>query len=338
MGKRALIIALIFISLKVHAQVYRFHNYNSVINKAEQSFITGNYIVADSFYKIAFKINPRPQATDIQNALVNSLKADKHHSGFAYAFMLSKLGVSSSYFKKNSFIFSKLNKDRQWDQLLNEADHRRKQIDVNNFEVISTLKRYSEATENLIKEYYSDFNSYSSVSAGIRIYSDSLFNFLNKYGYLSEYTIGVNMKDDTTLAPPIFSNIISYSRYVFNKDGSIEVAYNDHFEKLLIKALNDGKISPYDFYSVYTDKDFISIRFNAAYCENNIVFLPYMEEKDIEAVNKKRQKYGLPGLREYIKLLQYYFRNKNSNLFLLHLNIRPDKPVHDNQNTIKIPL
>ncbi|WP_439880472.1 hypothetical protein ACSX1A_15100 [Pontibacter sp. MBLB2868] len=290
--------------------------YHPAINEAEINIVQEDYSAALAAYQLAFSEVPDPFARDYYNAAVCALLVNDQKQTFDYLEKLVVKGVSLSYLE-NQEVFSDLQKSRKWRKFRKKYPKYRREY----------REKVNEDLRADLDELYARDEYFRQAKGGYRVYGDTLqkiekantkrfLDWVEKYGYPGESLIGVA---DTLEQLPRFYIVIQ-------RQTKARKGYD--FTDMLTQAVEQGKMEPHAAAYLmdqqsgdnrYSSKPFIKV--NCSTCKDDKTFEgidQYFEksrtDRELEAINKRRNKLGLESLEEYKKKVLY---SKRDNRFKL---------------------
>ncbi|CAM1364322.1 hypothetical protein [Tenacibaculum xiamenense] len=173
------------------------NNYDNLIFKAENNILDKEYYKAENNFIEAFS-DGRYFSTDINNALITSLKTKNWEKALFYSSKLVERGVGLSFFEKE--VFNEFKNTIQWGKFLQKVDVLHevylKNIDRELIDSIKILREIDQSKYCLIPSGRVELKDAFKKT----IFLDSLLNklFINR-GFPSEKLIGVSLKGDTII-------------------------------------------------------------------------------------------------------------------------------------------
>ena len=229
--KKWTLIFVIFFCNSIIAQNFELKNeklrtYYIIINDAELNIVDNDLKKADDNYQKAFFILKEPNAKDIYNSMLVSIKlknfddADKNYS------ILQSLGFS---FDKNFF---ELNFPSGFKS---KYESKLKTIDENYRKTLDSLFYIDQKYRKLSNGNYKRFQK--EITYGDSIASTSLLKLIQTKGFPNEYNIGLENEDKRFFHKFYF---IIWHQLATNLYSPQVVNFSDEISK----ALNIGKITP----------------------------------------------------------------------------------------------
>ena len=228
MMKRILLIMVCFLGKAYHCQDYTLQNkpllhYYDLVNKAENHITKKSSDSAFVHYKLAFKKNKQPPAIDLYNSMLVALKLNKQKFASGKFRSLQCLHYQfEDDFAKNMHASTKQTKCRNI-------------IDENYRSELDKLYVIDQKYRKLSKGNYAQYRN--ELTQTDSIVAVKLMQLISKKGFPNEYDIGLSSANKDFMQNFYFiihhqlaTNI--YSPQIVN------------FSNLLVKALNDGKITP----------------------------------------------------------------------------------------------
>lgn len=322
MKKYSLLLILIFTNF-ISAQDIELKNpkliqYYNYINQAEINIIKDKLSKANNFYELAFKTFKFPQAKDLYNSLIVSLKLKKNKEAFN---KFHKLECLNYTFKENFITknFGNLKKIEKKD--CNNI------IDIDYKKKLDSLFEIDQYYRNISNRNYKKFQK--EITKNDSIASKGLYELIQKKGFPNEYNIGLGT-----------SNSLMYHKFYYiiwhqlatNLYSSQKVNFSDEISK----ALNNGKIRP-DIaaqlielnngnlafssfhFKIFSFNEIISSLSNKEKEEIDCCYISKYSlkenrdqkfDKSIEEINIRRKKIGLGSLEEELKKNIYNIEKK----------------------------
>ncbi len=333
-----LLYILLFLSISANSQNYL--NYYSEISKAEVENYNSKYKKADSIYSNAFKLVKRPFKIDFLFAALNAVNINDTSKVFEYLLKGFDVGLELrlikekeelNYFLKNSKLYTILKKEKR---IRNKGY--KKSLDKEISKMINKLKRIDHRYRpdlwfSILGEKYC-WRKIKECDS--KVYSELQMIF-NKYGYPGFSKIGENMTGKYD-----FNDISLFLRHM-----SLERI--DSISPVLIKAIKDGELYPYQYASAidykvcYRGSNKLNIRNNSVYIEQQIYGTLFSNGictvvNNFNIADSLRKIIGLDSIRNFVKV-----RNKiyNYKAYTLEGYVRREfinKKFVDKPDTIEI--
>ena len=303
-------------------------SYNVEINKAELAITNKNFTSAETHYLAAFKINETPPAIDLQNAITTAIKNGKLDLSFELCRKLASLGVGRRYFEQRKF--APLNQMKGWQEILYYAERKKEEFKNENSALYEMQKEHFAVTRASFNDISSD--SMLLLSKKKREIENRLLDIFRRNGYLSEYKIGVNLKEDTLITDPVFTEIIEWNYIVQLSTHEQAYLIPDTFYSIL-KTAHDQGLVPYDYIErVVSNQSVDSLRLprpDVAHCKVYLCASTASPEK----IDVGRKLLGLCTYDEYLQKIRYSVDNAkddfNISPIVKHLTFRNSMQTND---------
>ncbi|WP_162903371.1 hypothetical protein [Taibaiella koreensis] len=282
--------------------------YNEKICAAELAVIDHSYDQAGTLYEEAFKLNPKPLVNDLYNALMVAIAQQNAKEAFAYASNLASLGVGASFFERKAAFFW-LKKMSAWPKLVKQAKAGKKYVNLQ-----SELNALAQEHQRIIDKSYQNVSSdtLNVLSTKKKEIEQKLQVLFDKNGgYLSEYEIGVNIKDDTVIVPPIFTDILKM-RYVDLSSHQVYYMSQDSIAQMLMQAEREGKVSFEFMAGNLTNASIDSAAVKSVLLSGCNFYLCLLPGQTESAINDRRKALGLCSVGEYLKKIHFNVSNPHS--------------------------
>ncbi len=323
--KNLFYMSLLFISVFSNAQIFELKNqqlrkYYELINTAENKIIDGQYKKAFHFYKKAFKINKEPNAKDLYNSLKVAQKIDE------------KAFVKKQYHKLKCLKFKYLDELKVAENLKVNNAKCENTIDENYRKKLDSLVKIDQHCRKISKGDYDEYKR--EIGKSDSICPLNLLELIKEKGFPNEYNIGLASSNKS------FFQGFYYVIWHQLKTQSTGKQQVDFYEEI-IKALNQGKISP-ELSAFLFDlntgiNQFNSIMFIHQFVRSNGSSTPIYEQvknktaifdccyaykmmfpktrnetdkKRIQILDENRKKIGLYSIDDDIRKKFFYLKNR----------------------------
>lgn len=252
-------------------------NYYILIDSAENKIFDADYESALNNYKECYKINSNMFGVDIYNALLCSVYLKKWKDSEFWCNKLIIKGAEKKFFQTK--VFTEFRKTNEWTSILKKM--KQNKIVFNN--------QLKNQLDSLIIE---DQKVYCGIPQGKLDYpkaknntitiEDKFIFLINEHGFPTEETFGLNIINDTLIAPiPAFGTLLRHG-YQSNNLKIIEI-YNEALElgKLDERAKN-GLLDDDFTFVAYKDSLY---KLKSQFMEENISL-----ERRLKYMNKNRSK------------------------------------------------
>ena len=291
--------------------------YFDLTNKAELKLIEGKHREAQKLYKEAFLYKDLAFSIDLYNSAITAILLKDKNEAFSSSFKLADRGVNSAFFSKNSeFQYLKAADKNQWDSLLSYAAHKATSFHTANFELKNAISGLIKRDQQVHRAMA--LNDTLFPETVVKKIDDSisaeLMKLFEKNGFLSEFNLGAEVRNDTVLAPYMDFNIII--RHNFQGI----VSYDTLFAPICKKAINDGLMHPYEYANLrdsnprngnlFFGTSNYYIRYKCAiYLSNS------MSKEEKREIDSLRKGIDLPLLSESVLKIKYRIENPNTKFF-----------------------
>ncbi|MCX2429852.1 hypothetical protein [Pedobacter sp. GR22-10] len=291
-----------------------YPSYNEEINRAELDIVSNNFVEANKHFKNAFDINNHPQPIDAENAVINAVIINDFDQAFAFAKKIAETGVGRTYFEKLKR-FSILKSKKEWALLLTYASEQKLRIDTEGhkliIELIDLQKKYQKIISLGFNKNTSKENLGKLTDEKLAI-EQTLHNLFVKEGYLSEYQIGANIKNDTLFSYPIFSDIIIYSYMPDLSKKEFVYKEPDQAFYLFMDEMKKGTISFYYLQDIITNQQVMNLRLPSIGQFGCSFYACKKSELSPFEIDNRRRKIGLCSYDDYMKKFTFVIENPNS--------------------------
>ena len=247
---KILILVFVLFANSANAKDNKIEKYNTLIDSAEAQFSKGEHIAANISYGDAFKLFRHPLAVDLSNAMVNATKGENKAAFYKYANLFSQYGVQSSFFSKRK-TFQYWNGSKEWNLLLTQTDENYGKFVSKN----SSLRHYVDSLLAFAEQkkegaFEPDVNI-KDFRQATRLVSQDLLSLFETQGYISEDLVGVNIKNDTTIATSKILQLIEFTMLSPDgkREGEVEIIIIMNYEIFLTDAFNECKIGWRDYWA-----------------------------------------------------------------------------------------
>lgn len=314
--KQFILTAIISLFLFQSAKADDIKSYYSEINRAEMSITVNDYKNAIHQYDLAFKNKKQPFAQDIFNQTVCYIKMDNFKKAMNNCFILAEKGTGSEFFQKNK-IFEPLKKQEKWQQLLNTADNKKKELTNKNKELnekLTTLHTADQEAHTLLRTM--NEQNEDSVSNYVKMVDDSLSKKLMKifkqYGLLSEFNLGVTLDDKFRIKDMPGFYIVMLHNFQGLKH------YDSLFSPILKEAVFSGKVKPNIYASMFDGNVHEISKFYGTsglfWLYNNKLYIEkgFSEPELKNQINNQRASLMLSTIDDYERKIIFRLKNPNS--------------------------
>ncbi|RKE47128.1 hypothetical protein [Sphingobacterium detergens] len=312
LNKRKAIAITIFLFCVSNARAS--DNYFELVNRAELEIVSGNFTTACKLYNLAFQINHKPFAIDLNNAAISAIYSNQLKLAIDLCKDLAGKGVGPQFFTKSA-VFSKLEVLRGWNQLLAEASTQKENLKNKNASLlgyidslvkqdqyVNSLWRNAEPKDKRKARDFMDL-TYDTISHKLKKLFDSV-------GFISENLIGVKIINDTIINPDLPFDVIIIHNYQAQMNGE------GLFTPVLKHAFTTGLISSKYFASIQgysggsPGNDYQTSGYYVQY--NCNIYKQKMRAEDLKTVNKLRASIFLDSLDDNLKKLVFQIRNPDT--------------------------
>lgn len=242
---------LIIYSGSSYANTDKAIQYYKLINEAEKYLSEKDYNNVQYTYQNAFSIFEIPLAKDLHKAMMNATALkDKFHF-FQYAEMLSKNYGAPVEFYTMQEAFQVWKGTQKWQELLIQVKQNQTVFLNKNKIIIQQIDSLHTAVRNYYNHFFDNTYSEESLNKKVKMISNAILQLFEQYGFVTEYHVGLNLKNDTIIVDSKIMEIMRFSSlYVHN--GIVEEAIVLNYDPHVKKAFEEGKISMDDFYRLYS--------------------------------------------------------------------------------------
>lgn len=272
-----ILLSSLFIQSCESQESYNKKEYYLLVGQAEDGIIDNNYVKALNKYNDCYKLNSKMFGVDLYNALLCSVHLKKWADSEVWCNRLVKKGVKIDFF--NVALFADFKKTKEWLNVEMKIKQSKKTFDTK-------LKRQ---LDSLLIE---DQRVYCGIPQGKLNYNQAKQNtitieekfvlLLNKHGFPTEETFGLNIINDTVIAfMPTFGTLLRHG-YQSNNVELIEI-----FQKALDKGQVDERVND----ALFTDDSNYVVYNGCLYrLKTEFVKEDKLNERKLKFINNNRVK------------------------------------------------
>jgi hypothetical protein len=287
-------------------------SYYELTNQAELFICHGQIKRSLDTYKNAFRMSSNHYSLDLYNATLLALKLKDFKTAYQLSMNLAKKGIGEPFFeKKSEFIPLKEHNNKDWIKLLSVASIQRKYFTRKNKELNEKLldlftKDQEVHLRNLRNDPSLSEEMLNSIDDSI---SKKLYGIIMENGLLSEFDLGIQIENDTTiLSIPQFYIIIRHNFQGIKK-------YDTLFNQVCMQSLSKGILHPYVYANM---RDANPVNGNMFFGTSHLfikyecaIYIPneFTDPKRIEEIDSLRDLYWLPRVEYSLVKIKYKLEN-----------------------------
>ncbi|WP_293906139.1 hypothetical protein [Sphingobacterium sp. UBA5670] len=290
-------------------------SYYALTNEAELFICHGQNQTSLDTYKKAFKINTNHYALDLYNAALLALDLEDFKAAYQLSFMLAEKGIGNQFFeKKSEFHCLKKYNNRKWMNLIAVAKNRQNYFSTKNKGLNEKLfdlftKDQEAHFRNLRKDPTLDEQMLNSIDDSI---SKKLYDIIVENGLSSEFDLGIQTENDTTiLSMPQFYIII---RHNFQGKQKFDTLFN----QVCKQSLSKGLLHPYIYANMrdanpangnmFFGTSHLFVKYKCA------IYIPdeFTDSKKIVQIDSLRELYWMPNVEQSLVKIKYKLENPRS--------------------------
>ncbi len=303
-------IGLILLSVSVKGQTY-----HEIINSAELKIIDGDYKSSLNLYLTAFKKSDRNFAVDLFNASICAVKINKKNKAIILCKALAEKGVGVKFFTGN-VAFLPLSNSKFWPQILRDAARARDSFHNANNKLLALLDSLVERDQAVNLAWR---NAPGDKRREARLHMDEVYDTLSRtlktifdtVGFVSEFSVGVRVKNDTLINDWFPFYIIMVHNYQARMTG------DTLFSSTLKKALAEQLIKPSQYAmipdfggSIVPSENYRSTQHYIQY--NCNLYKENVNDEMVEEIDSLRNSIHLEPLADNLRKIVFNIKNPNT--------------------------
>ncbi|MDR3008607.1 MAG: hypothetical protein LBV59_11775 [Sphingobacterium sp.] len=290
-------------------------SYYALTNKAELFICQGQHQKSLDAYKKAFKINANHYSLDLYNAALLAMDLKDYKTAYQLSMKLAEKGIGDQFFeKKSEFILLKQHSNNDWMKLISVAKNQQKYYTTKNKKLNEKLLDLFTRDQEV---HFRNLRNDSTLSEQMLNSTDDsiskiLYSIIQENGFLSEFNLGIQTENDTTiLSVPQFYIIIRHNFQGIQK-------YDTLFNQVCRQSLTKGILHPYVYANM---RDANPVNGNMFFGTSHL-FVKYKcavyisdeftDSKKIEEIDSLREIYWMPKVEESLVKIKYKLENPRS--------------------------